>query len=33
VLALLAQVKRGEPLRAWVAPARRLEVFSLVPMR
>ena len=33
VLALLAQFKRGVPLRACVAPARRLEVFSLVPMR
>ena len=33
VLALLTQFKRGVPLRACVAPARRLEVFSLVPMR
>jgi len=33
VLALLAQFKKGVALRAWVAPARRLEVFSLVPMR
>jgi len=33
VLALLAQLKKGVPLRARVAPARRLEVFSLVPMR
>ena len=33
VVALLAQVKRGVPWRACLAPARRLEVFSLVPMR
>jgi hypothetical protein len=33
VLTLLTQVKRGVPLRARVAPARRLEVFSLVPIR
>ena len=33
VFALLAQVKKGVPWRACVAPARRLEVFSLVPMR
>ena len=33
VLALLAQFKKGVVLRACVAPARRLEVFSLVPMR
>lgn len=33
VLALLTQVKKGVPLRAWAAPARRLEVFALVPMR
>ena len=33
VLALLTQCKRGVPLRACVAPARRLEVFSLVPIR
>ncbi len=33
VLALLTQLKKGVALRACVAPARRLEVFSLVPMR
>ena len=33
VLALLTQVKRGVALRACVAAARRLEVFSLVPIR
>jgi len=33
VLALLAQVKKGVPWRACRAPARRLEVLSLVPMR
>ena len=33
VLALLTQFKKGVGLRAWVAPARRWEVFSLVPMR
>jgi hypothetical protein len=33
VLALLAQSKKGVALRACVAPARRWEVFSLVPMR
>jgi len=33
VLTLLAQYKKGVALRACVAPARRLEVFSLVPMR
>jgi hypothetical protein len=33
VLALLAQCKKGVPLRACLAPARRWEVFSLVPMR
>ena len=33
VPAFLAQGKRGEPLRACCAAARRLEVFSLVPMR
>ena len=33
VLALLTQLKKGVALRAWVAPARRLAVFSLVPMR
>jgi hypothetical protein len=33
VLALLTQGKRGVALRACVAPARRWDVFSLVPMR
>jgi hypothetical protein len=33
VLPLLTQCKRGVPLRACIAPARRLEVFSLVPIR
>jgi hypothetical protein len=33
VLAFLAQDKRGEPLRACLAAARRLEVLALVPMR
>jgi len=33
VLALLTQCKKGVPLRACIAPARRWEVFSLVPMR
>jgi hypothetical protein len=33
VLALLTQLKKGVALRACVAPARRWEVFSLVPMR
>lgn len=33
VFGLLAQVKKGVPWRACAAPARRLEVFSLVPMR
>lgn len=33
VLALLTQYKKGVPLRACLAPARRWEVFSLVPMR
>ena len=33
VLALLTQCKKGVPLRACLAPARRWEVFSLVPMR
>jgi hypothetical protein len=33
VLALLAQDKKGVPWRACVAPASRLAVFSLVPMR
>ena len=33
VFAFLAQFKKGVSLRACVAPARRLEVFSLVPMR
>jgi hypothetical protein len=33
VLALLTQCKKGVPLSACLAPARRLEVFSLVPMR
>jgi hypothetical protein len=33
VLALLTQGKKGAALRACVAPARRLDVFSLVPMR
>jgi len=33
VLALLAQGKKGVALSACVAPARRWEVFSLVPMR
>jgi hypothetical protein len=33
VLALLAQCKKGVALRACVTPARRLEVFSLVPIR
>lgn len=33
VITLLTQCKRGVPLRACIAPARRLEVFSLVPIR
>jgi hypothetical protein len=33
VLALLTQCKKGVPLRACTAPARRWEVFSLVPIR
>jgi hypothetical protein len=33
VFAFLAQGKKGVSFRACVAPARRLEVFSLVPMR
>jgi hypothetical protein len=33
VFALLTQCKKGVSLRAWVAPARRLAVFSLVPIR
>lgn len=33
VFAFLAQLKKGVPVRACVAPARRREVFSLVPMR
>ena len=33
VLPLLTQRKKGVPWRAWVAPASRLAVFSLVPMR
>jgi hypothetical protein len=33
VFAFLAQFKKGVPLRACAAPARRLAVFSLVPMR
>jgi hypothetical protein len=33
VLSFAAQVKKGEPSRARVAPFRRLEVFSFVPMR
>jgi hypothetical protein len=33
VLALLTQGKKGVPWRACIAPARRWEVFSLVPMR
>ena len=33
VLALLTQCKKGVPLRACIAPARRLEVLALVPMR
>ena len=33
VLGLLTQGKKGVPLRACLAPARRWEVFSLVPMR
>lgn len=33
VFAFLAQGKKGVPLRACIAPVRRLEVFSLVPMR
>jgi hypothetical protein len=33
VFAFLAYFKKGVPLRACVAPARRLEVFSLVPTR
>lgn len=33
VFALLTQLKKGVPVRACVAPARRWEVFSLVPMR
>jgi hypothetical protein len=33
VFALLTQLKKGVPLRACVAPARRCEVFSLVPTR
>jgi hypothetical protein len=33
VFPLLTQFKKGVFLRACVAPARRWEVFSLVPMR
>jgi hypothetical protein len=33
VVTLLAQVKKGVPLRACLAPARRWEVLALVPMR
>jgi len=33
VLALLTQGKKGVPWRACAAPARRLEVLALVPMR
>ena len=33
VLALLTQLKKGVPWSACAAPARRLAVFSLVPMR
>ena len=33
VLTLLTQGKKGAPRRACVAPARRWEVFSLVPIR
>lgn len=33
VRAFATQVKKGEPSRACPAPSRRLEVFSLVPMR
>ena len=33
VFTLLTQLKKGVPVRACVAPARRWEVFSLVPMR
>jgi hypothetical protein len=33
VITLLAQVKKGVPLRACLAPARRWEVLALVPMR
>lgn len=33
VFALLTQLKKGVPLRACLAPARRLAVFSLVPRR
>lgn len=33
VRAFATQVKKGEPSRACSAPLRRLEVFSLVPMR
>jgi len=33
VISVAAQVKKGEPSRARVAPSSRLEVFSLVPMR
>ena len=33
VFGFLAQFKKGVPWRACVVPARRFEVFSLVPMR
>jgi hypothetical protein len=33
VFALLAQCKKGVPLRACLAPAKRWEVLALVPMR
>jgi hypothetical protein len=33
VFAFLTQFKKGVPWRACAAPARRLEVFSWVPMR
>ena len=33
VFTLLTQRKKGVPVRAWVAPASRLAVFALVPMR
>ena len=33
VFALLAQVKRGVPLRTCVVPARRWAVLALAPMR